>query len=943
MDIDFSESFMGNELLLDCTGGKTSILENGWSSRLPENTPSLKAHGIESCLNGHVGDLVNGYISSPDRPSENQMQMSLDSNFQNNTSSQIHSVNDLFTYLQESERMGDVFLNGIKPNARLRTGSNASSSTSAYSSQSSTPPPVPKIVPQIFEKDFFGADVVQTPAGDDFCDGTFSCKMKNPSSAPFSTVAHMPEDGLAKSHKCSDHLETITVSDDEQADFDRAVEEALKETNRLLNMHKMKSCNVDGLIKPLEVSHKKQDELKPKIIHASPCEVGLKRQGTEKFRFSSKKALLQNMTGSQAKTLDRRKLKKPKEPQYCQSSGREYFQMPVSNSTPKPSPINIVVKQEPVTNIYISASSNNLNTNKPIGMVPITAVGASSHSIKEATASVAVTVKPNKASVALPLTSASSQEEKVFTTKQSKPLMASITPKTPIAPNPISEASASLSQMNQLPYVFSPAHDFLGDAEISQDHALVADLDTRVKRQQRMIKNRASACQSRQRKKEYVTSLEVKMNECLQDNDKLRKLNAQLRSKVFELEEENKRLVNLAASTAVGQKKAACVFLLVLFIGFNLNSFKFLANEDISSESTLSNPDNTTGKGLTWFTSDESGYHARQLLSLKEQKQEFEKEKLNIDHSEIDFKLFENAIKKKHAFWLDDMVADYVKKHFGRVFDVLQGTQSVSLHRILLRKLKELGIHVRVPSSRTKRISYTPSTRYVRSVIVDALPPEDLEDFVKMEKDVRIPQASPVVKENVLPDSPCENPGKRAEQPNQTDTLRISGDLARWIEHYEIAQRKDISSALTKVSPKMKRKRKSEKTMGSRRAQAKSATSVVLYEKRDLKLRKLLQAIDRKNDTVYMISFSKDHILLPAMMLNASGHTKLSLVLPTAPPNDTYLSSDKHQAMIQINCEVYSTNFLQVKQELLAESHHNASENTGFRSVGGRAKRHARN
>ena len=51
--------------------------------------------------------------------------------------------------------------------------------------------------------------VLFQPAGDDICDGTFSCKMKNPSSAPFSTVAHMPEDGLAKSHKCSDHLETV--------------------------------------------------------------------------------------------------------------------------------------------------------------------------------------------------------------------------------------------------------------------------------------------------------------------------------------------------------------------------------------------------------------------------------------------------------------------------------------------------------------------------------------------------------------------------------------------------------------------------------------------------------------------------------------------------------------------------------------------------------------
>lgn len=47
----------------------------------------------------------------------------------------------------------------------------------------------------------------------------------------------------------------------------------------------------------------------------------------------------------------------------------------------------------------------------------------------------------------------------------------------------------------------------------------------------------------------------------------------------------------------------------------------------------------------------------------------------------------------------------------------------------------------------------------------------------------------------------------------------------------------------------------------------------------------LLHAIRRRDDTFYVVSFSGDHLLLPAIAHNNTLRPKMSLVLPSLPVN----------------------------------------------------------
>ncbi|XP_023555554.1 cyclic AMP-dependent transcription factor ATF-6 alpha isoform X2 [Octodon degus] len=322
-----------------------------------------------------------------------------------------------------------------------------------------------------------------------------------------------------------------------------------------------------------------------------------------------------------------------------------------------------------------------------------------------------------------------------------------------------------------------------------------------LRRQQRMIKNRESACQSRKKKKEYMLGLEARLKAALSENEQLKKENGSLKRQLDEVVSENQRL-----KVPSPKRRAVCVMIVLAFIILNYGPMSMLEQDP-----RRMNP--------------------------------------NVHH----------ASQRRHL----------------------------------------LGFSAKEEQDTSGDIIQKSSYRYDHSVSND--------------KALMVLTEEPLL---YIPPPPC--------QPliNTTESLRLNHELRGWVHRHEVERTKSrrmtnnqqkthiLQGALEQSSnSQLMAVQYTETTSISRN----SGNELQVYYAPPGSYQDFFEAIRRRGDTFYVVSFRRDHLLLPATTHNKTTRPKMSIVLPAININENVINGQDYEVMMQIDCQVMDTRILHIK------------------------------
>ncbi|KAM5287254.1 cyclic AMP-dependent transcription factor ATF-6 beta [Hipposideros larvatus] len=336
-----------------------------------------------------------------------------------------------------------------------------------------------------------------------------------------------------------------------------------------------------------------------------------------------------------------------------------------------------------------------------------------------------------------------------------------------------------------------------------------------LKRQQRMIKNRESACQSRRKKKEYLQGLEARLQAVLADNQQLRRENAALRRRLEALLAENSEL-----KLGSGNRKAVCIMVFLLFIAFNFGPVSISEPPSAPASPRMSGDEPRPRRHLLEFSA-QLPVHGVEPPQGPEEPQP----------------------------------SPEARPSFRNLTAFPGGAKE-----LLLRDLDQLFLS------------------------------SDCRHF------------------------------------NRTESLRLADELSGWVQRHQRGRRKIPQRAQERQKSQLRKKSppvKAVPTQPPGTPERDAVGQLQLYRHPDRSQPEFLDAIDRREDTFYVVSFRRDHLLLPAISHNKTSRPKMSLVMPAMAPNETLSgrgSPGDYEEMMQIECEVMGTRVIHIKTSTVPPS-----------------------
>ncbi|XP_063262842.1 cyclic AMP-dependent transcription factor ATF-6 alpha isoform X2 [Prinia subflava] len=332
-------------------------------------------------------------------------------------------------------------------------------------------------------------------------------------------------------------------------------------------------------------------------------------------------------------------------------------------------------------------------------------------------------------------------------------------------------------------------------------------LDVNVlRRQQRMIKNRESAFQSRKKKKEYMLGLEARLEAALLENEKLKKENSTLKRQLDEVVLENQKL-----KVSSPKRRTLCVMVILAFIMLNYGPLSVFEKDSNGVDSTVS-----------------SNHRTRNLL-------EFSAGQESSTAQEIP----EGIVSKKNKGY----------------------DHSVSDNKALMIVSEEPLLYISPPP----------------------------------------PPCQPLI--------------------NRTESLRLTHELRGWVHRHEVERtRSRRLSNSQQQRARVPQRSLSDKADSQLVAMPYTDTSLrssgnelQVYYASPRSYQDFFEAIHRREDTFYVVSFRRDHLLLPATTHNKTRRPKMSIVLPAVNINENVINGQDYEVMMQIDCEVMDTRILHIK------------------------------